>query len=100
MKVKIWKIEFYSTSKAPITDHMAVHSSFTKNKDSNPKTIYQFTAMYLVSNLTFQMPNKGKYMNILDNGNHIMGNLQTYGCSFPPIYIQLNNSQNKLILLI
>ena len=74
-EVKDMKISFYSTIKAPIIEHMVVHSFFTKNKDSNPKTIYQFTAMYLVSNLTFQMPNKRKYMNILDNGNHIMGNL-------------------------
>ena len=79
---------------------MVVHSSFTKNKDSNPKTIYQFTAMYLVSNLTFQILNKDKYMTILAHINHIKGKLQSYGCRFRPIYPPLNNSQNKLILLI
>ena len=56
--------------------------------------------MYLVSNLTFQIPNKEKYMTSVYHGNNIRGHLQSYGCSFTPIYSPLNNSQNKLILLI
>ena len=79
---------------------MAVHSSFTKNKDSNPNCFVNFTARYLVSNLTFQIPNKEKYMTIVAHGNNSRDHLQQFGCSFPPIYIPLNNPQNKLILLI
>ena len=50
---------------------MVVHSSFTKTEIRIQKLFANFTAMYLVSILTFEMPNKERYMNIVAHGNHI-----------------------------
>ena len=40
---------------------MDVQSSFTKTEIQIQKLVTNFTTMYLVSNLTFQMKNKEKY---------------------------------------
>ena len=74
---------------------MVVHSYLTKNIDLNPKTIYHFHWNVPSSNLTFQMPNKEKYMTIVAHGQSSMGHLQSYGCIFPPINNPLNNSQTS-----
>ena len=73
---------------------MVLHSYFTKNIDSNPKTSYQFH--HNVPSFQFNFPNekKMKYMTIVDHENNINVQLNSYVCSFPPIYIPLNNSQN------
>ena len=65
------------------------HSSFTKNIDSNPKTIYQFHRNIPSFQFNFPNPNKEKYMNIVAHGNNIMGHLHSYGFIFPLICIPI-----------
>ena len=76
------------------TEHMVVAFFFYENGDFNPLLVINFSEIYLVSNLTFQMIDKEEYMTNIVDGECIRVHLQSYGCIFSPIYIPLNNSQN------
>ena len=75
------EIAFYRKIKVPIIYHVFVHSSFTKNGDSNPKTIYQFHRNVPSFHFNFSNANTEKYMTIVDHGKHIRvtdSNMEVY----------------------
>ena len=74
---------------------MRIFIFYQKQRFESKNYLPNSLQMYLVSNLTFQIPNKEKYMTIVSHGKHISGHLYSYGCIFPPIYIPLNNSEKK-----